>query len=78
MKQWRLPKAVHLPGFVIKVETVSMTDLESAEYVYGEDGGVIRIGKGMTTSQQKYYFSQELIHAIVDYHHRMVTHGSSW
>lgn len=77
MKQWRLPKAVHLPGFTIKVEIVSMTDNDQAEYVYGDTGGVIRIGKGMNLSEQKFYFSHELIHATVDYHLKQVIDGGT-
>jgi len=77
MKPWHLPKKVHFPGFTIKVETVSMTDLDSAEYVYGDTGGVIRIGKGMTVAQQKYYFSHELIHAAIDYHHKQHLEGGA-
>ena len=77
MKQWHLPKAVHLPGFLVKVEIVTMTDNDQAEYVYGEDGGVIRIGKGMTVAEQRYYFSHELVHAVVDYHHKQIIKGGT-
>ena len=74
---WRLPKAVHLPGFLVKVEEVSMTENDQAEYVYGVDGGVIRIRKGMAVAEQKYYFSHELIHAVADYHHKQIVDGGT-
>ena len=74
---WRLPKYVHLPGFLVKVEVVSMTDSDGAEYVYGDGGGVIRIGKGMSVAQQKYYFSHELMHAAIDYYHKQILEGGT-
>ena len=77
MKQWRLPKTVPLPGFKIKVEIVTMTGNDQAEYVYGDDGGVIRIGKDMSVKEQKYYFSHELQHAVADYHHRQIVEGGT-
>ena len=76
MKQWRLRNKIYLPEFTVKIEVVSMTDLDQAEYVYGEDGGVIRLGKGMSVNQQKYYFSHELQHAATDYHHKLVVGGA--
>ncbi|KKL13147.1 hypothetical protein LCGC14_2528630, partial [marine sediment metagenome] len=38
---------------------------------------VIQLKKGMTQAQQKYYFSHELIHAAIDYHHFMITQGGT-
>jgi len=76
MKRFRLPKKVHLPGFVIKVEIVSMTDQDQGEYVYGDNAGVIRIRKGLSVREQKYCFSHELLHAVVDYHHRLIEGGT--
>ncbi len=75
VKIWRLPRTVIVPDFKIKVEVITMTDLDQAEYVYGNDGGVIRIGKGMSVGQKRFYFSHELIHAAVDYHLKQVLEG---
>jgi len=76
MKIWRLPNTIIVPQFRIKVEVITMTDLDQAEYVYGNDGGVIRIGKNMTIAEQRYYFSHEFVHAAVDYHHKQILEGA--
>jgi len=70
MKRWRLPKVIKLPGFTIKVEVGGVLD-GSGEWSYSGDVGVLRLNKNLTINQQKYFFSHELLHAIIDYHHRM-------
>jgi len=77
MKRFHLPKKVHLPGFVIRVEEVEMTEDDSAEYVYSGSGGVIRIQRGLTVAQQKYYFGHEMQHALIDYLHKLVMEGAT-
>ena len=73
MKRWRLPKKIHLPGWVIRIEIGDTPGLD-AEWAYNVEsgGGVIRLRPGLTKAQQKYTLSHELLHAAVDYHHAML------
>ena len=72
MRKWRLPKKKSLgPGFVVTVEIGTLTDTDG-EWAVGDYGGVIRIGKGLTVSQQKYHYSHELVHAALDYLHKLI------
>jgi len=75
MKHFHLPKRIRLPGFVIRIEEVTMTEPDMAEWVYGDNGGVIRIQKGLPQGLQSYYFSHEMLHAMIDYHHKQVKEG---
>lgn len=73
---WRLPKRKSLgPGFTIRIEEGELTDC-GGEWTYNERGGVIRIQKGMTKANQRYYYSHELIHATVDYHLEQAKRGA--
>ena len=79
MKRFILPKKIKFPGgFVIKVVEVTLTNDEDANWSYDMQGnGVIQLKKGMTQAQQKYSLSHELLHAVADYHHFMITQGGT-
>ncbi|KKL15421.1 hypothetical protein LCGC14_2505760 [marine sediment metagenome] len=79
MKRFVLPKKIKLPGgFNIKVGEVALTNDETSNWSYDMQGnGVIQLKKGMTQAQQKYSFSHELLHAVADYHHFMITQGGT-
>ncbi len=77
-KRFVLPKQVTLPGgFVIRVQEVTLSGGDNAEFTYGEDFAVISLAKGLTQRQQKYHFSHELIHAMIDYHHLLILEGAT-
>jgi len=77
MKRFRLPKKIHWPGFTVKVEVVSMTGDDQEEWVYDADMGVIRLQKGLTVAQQRYYFSHAMLHVAADYHHKQIVEGAT-
>ena len=78
-KRFVLPKQVTLPGgFVIRVQEVNLTNDCNAEFGYSREGAaVISLAKGLTQRQQKYHFSHELIHAVIDYHHLLILEGGA-
>lgn len=76
MKRFRLPKKVYWPGFVIRVEEVEMTGDDMGEWIYSDNGGVIRIQRGLNVAHRKYYFGHELAHAVVDYLHKLIASGA--
>jgi len=77
-KRFVLPKKILLPGgFSVRIQQVEMTTDETADFTYSPDGSaVLRMKRGMTQKQQRYYLSHELIHAMIDYHHVMVMEGA--
>ena len=76
MTRFRLPKRIRLPGgFTVKIEEVAMTGDDQAEYVYADDGGVIRIQRGLTKSQQRFYLGHELLHCTIDYYNLLLQTG---
>ena len=77
-KRFVLPKKKCFPGgFTVRIQETDMTSEEKADWAYGMDGtGVLSIKKGMTKKQQMYYLSHELVHAMVDYHHFLITEGA--
>jgi len=77
-KRFVLPKKHTLPGgFTIRIEEGAMTCDEDAEFSYSAEGhGVLRLRKGLTKKQQRYHFSHEMIHAMIDYHHLMIREGA--
>jgi len=75
--KFRLPKQIRLPGrFTVKIEVVSMTGDDQAEYVYDDNGGVIRLNKGLTLSQQKFYLGHEILHCAIDYYNLLLQTGA--
>lgn len=77
-KRFVLPKKITLPGgFTVRIQQALMTSDEMADWTYSDDGnGVLRLKRGMTKKQQKYYLSHELIHTMIDYHHVMLLEGA--
>ena len=77
MMSWRLPKRKTLgPGFTIQIVEGVLTD-SAAAWEIGNHGGVITLIKGLTKAQQRYYYSHELIHAAIDYHHEQNKSGAT-
>ncbi len=78
-KRFVLPKQVTLPGgFIIRVQEVKLAEDCNAEFSYSPEGtAVISLEKGLSQKQQKYYFSHELTHAIIDYHHLLILEGGT-
>lgn len=77
MKRFVLRKSISFPGgFTVKIVEGVLVD-KTACWDYDPDRleGVITLDKGLTQAQQKYYFSHELIHAMIDYHHFMIMNG---
>jgi len=76
-KRFVLPKKTTLPGgFVIRVVEGPMAEGD-AEWDYDSSGsGVIRLRSGMTLKQQKYHYSHEMNHALIDYHHLLIQEGA--
>jgi len=54
-----------------------MTGDDMGEWVYSDNGGVIRIQRGLKVKEQEYYFSHELLHAAIDYHHKLIASGAT-
>ena len=76
MTRWRLPKQRSLgPNFTIKIEEGSLTDT-NGEWLAGYNGGIIRLKKGLTKAQQRYYYTHELVHAALDYCHQESIRGA--
>lgn len=70
IREFRIPKAIVLPGLVVKVVQVPPSDIPDCdgEWEYDTEGlAIIRLNKSLPMPVKRYTLIHELQHVMVDY-----------